>query len=218
MKDYYEILGVSRDATQEEIKRAYRKKAHQYHPDKGGDAQKFKEINEAYQVLGDPQKRAQYDRFGTAGPGFAGSGVGTSRGFGDFGFNFGDFGGLHFDFGTPFEGLGEIFDTFFSTAFSTVNAEVAITPAQAVLGDKLKVKVGQETVELTIPPGTQDGAQFRFKGKGNVIQTRRGTRRGDLILTVRLKIPQKLTRRERELWEKLKELEEAPRHQNWWQF
>lgn len=65
MSDYYQILGISKNASQDEIKRAYRRLAQQHHPDKGGDAKKFKEINEAYQVLGNPQKRAQYDRFGT---------------------------------------------------------------------------------------------------------------------------------------------------------
>ena len=64
MKDYYQILGVSRDASPEEIKKAYRKLAHKYHPDKGGDEKKFKEINEAYQVLSNKERRAQYDRFG----------------------------------------------------------------------------------------------------------------------------------------------------------
>mgnify|MGYP002685758193 CR=1 FL=1 len=67
--DYYDILGVSKTASADEVKRAYRKKAHQYHPDKGGDEKKFKEVNEAYQVLGNAQKRAQYDRFGKAGTG-----------------------------------------------------------------------------------------------------------------------------------------------------
>lgn len=69
MKDYYKILGVNKDASDEEIKKAYRKLAHQYHPDKkGGDEKKFKEINEAYQVLSDKKKREFYDRFGTAEP------------------------------------------------------------------------------------------------------------------------------------------------------
>lgn len=64
-KDYYKILGVSKNASTDEIKRAYRKLAQQYHPDKGGDPEKFKEVNEAYQILSDPQKRSQYDQFGT---------------------------------------------------------------------------------------------------------------------------------------------------------
>lgn len=95
MKDYYEILGVSRNATQEEIKKAYRRLAHKYHPDKGGDEEKFKEINEAYQVLSDPEKRRQYDAFGSAG--FSGRQdfdfskiwedlSGTASHFGDFDF------------------------------------------------------------------------------------------------------------------------------------
>jgi len=65
-KDYYKILGISKDSTQDEIKKAYYKLARQYHPDKeGGDEEKFKEINEAYQVLGDKEKRTQYDRLGS---------------------------------------------------------------------------------------------------------------------------------------------------------
>lgn len=99
-KDYYDILGVSKNASKEEIKKAYRKLAHQYHPDKpGGDEKKFKEINEAYGVLSDDKKRAQYDRFGTAEGGF---GIPT----GGFSWDF-DFGGFEND------ALSEIFETFF---------------------------------------------------------------------------------------------------------
>ena len=63
--DYYEVLGVTKSASQDEIKKAFHKLAHKYHPDKGGDEKKFKEINEAYQVLSDAQKRQQYDQFGS---------------------------------------------------------------------------------------------------------------------------------------------------------
>jgi molecular chaperone DnaJ len=107
MKDYYEILGVSRGASSEDIKKAYRQMAHKYHPDKaGGDEARFKEVNEAYQVLSDVRKKTEYDRFGrvsdnngpTAGPG----GFGWDVNFGDFG-NMGDLGDIFESF---FEGMG----------------------------------------------------------------------------------------------------------------
>lgn len=94
-KDYYSILGVERGASQEDIKKAYRRLAHQYHPDKdGGDEAKFKEINEAYQILSDYKKRTQYDQFGSVfssqgGPGFDFSGFSGGAGF-DLGDIFGD--------------------------------------------------------------------------------------------------------------------------------
>ncbi len=84
-EDYYKILGVSKNASPDEIKRAYRRLAQQYHPDKGGDPEKFKEINEAYQVLSDPQKRGQYDQFGTTFErAQAGGGAHGFEGFRDF--------------------------------------------------------------------------------------------------------------------------------------
>lgn len=101
--DYYETLGVSRTATQDEIKKAYRKLAHKHHPDKqGGDEEQFKKVSEAYEVLSDKQKRAQYDQFGSAGP----QGNPFSEGFGGFGqggftINMDDLGGF-----------GDIFDMF----------------------------------------------------------------------------------------------------------
>lgn len=99
-KDYYEILGVARGATPDEIKKAFHKLAHKYHPDKGGDEKKFKEVSEAYQILSDPKKRAQYDQFGQAFPGGGPQGPGPGFDFqwawgqpkGDFEFEFGDLG------------------------------------------------------------------------------------------------------------------------------
>src|SRR3989344_1974810 len=112
-KDYYNILGVDKSAGPEELKKAFRKKAHEFHPDKkGGDEAKFKEVNEAYQILGNEQKRKQYDQFGDAafqGQGFGGTGMswedfmraasaqGGQAGFGG--------GGVQFDFGD----IGDIF-------------------------------------------------------------------------------------------------------------
>jgi molecular chaperone DnaJ len=114
-KDFYTILGVSRDASEEDIKRAYRKLAHQHHPDKqSGNEAKFKEVNEAYQVLGNKEKRSQYDRFGqTFEGGMPGGGQGGFR-WEDFGFGGGQagpFGGG----GVNFEGgdFGDIFETIF---------------------------------------------------------------------------------------------------------
>lgn len=109
-KDYYNILGVSKTASSDEIKAAFRKKAHEHHPDKGGDAEKFKELNEANQVLGNPEKRKQYDQFGSAfqngqaGGGFNGGGFG-GQGFGGQGFGNMDFE----DLGDIFGGFGDIF-------------------------------------------------------------------------------------------------------------
>lgn len=102
--DYYKTLGVEKGASESEIKKAYRKLAQKYHPDAGGDEKKFKEVTEAYEVLGDKQKRAQYDQFGSAGANFGG---GPGGGFGGF-----DFNNVNFDFGGA-GGFGDIFDTFF---------------------------------------------------------------------------------------------------------
>jgi len=110
-KDYYKILGVNKNASQDEIRKAFHKLAHQYHPDKGGDAEKFKEINEAYQVLSDPAKRAQYDRYGQV---FDRAGAGSNAG----GFDFSNFNWENFDFGSDFGTSGsssfgsDIFDLF----------------------------------------------------------------------------------------------------------
>jgi len=115
-KDYYQILGVEKSASQDEIKKAFRKLAHQYHPDKqGGDEAKFKEANEAYAVLSDEKKRAQYDQFGSAAfNGGFGGGAGGQGGFGGFegfdfsGFGFGGQNGQSFEFD-----LGDIFGGMF---------------------------------------------------------------------------------------------------------
>ncbi len=102
-KDYYNILGVDKGASQDEVKKAFRKKAHEFHPDKKtGDEAKFKEANEAYQVLGNEQKRAQYDQFGSAEPGAGG--FGGSGGFGGF-----SQGGVNINM----DDLGDIFGDMF---------------------------------------------------------------------------------------------------------
>ncbi len=104
-KDYYNILGIDKKASKDEIKKAFHKLAHKYHPDKtSGDEAKFKEVNEAYQILSDDQKRSQYDQFGSAGPNMGGF---DTSGFGGFDFSgFQQQGGFEFDIGDMF---GDIF-------------------------------------------------------------------------------------------------------------
>lgn len=124
-KNYYDILGVKKDASKDEIKKAFRKLAHEFHPDKkGGNADKFKEINEAYSVLSDDKKRSQYDMYGQT---FAGAGAGAGANWGDFasqggpfaGWDFSGFQNGGFDFSTQGGSasgwdLGDIFGEFFS--------------------------------------------------------------------------------------------------------
>jgi len=115
-KDYYDILGVSKNSNADEIKSAFRKKAHEHHPDKGGDTEKFKELNEAYQVLGNTEKRQRYDQFGSAAfdSGGAGGwgGFNGSQGFSGFQSADGHSTGMNFDFedlGDMFGGFGDMF-------------------------------------------------------------------------------------------------------------
>ena len=106
--NYYEVLGVPKSASQDEIKKAFHKLAHKYHPDKGGDEKKFKEINEAYQVLSDKQKRAQYDQYGRVFDGAQGQ-PGGAEGFSWAWGNRPQGEEVEFDFND----IGEIFEEFF---------------------------------------------------------------------------------------------------------
>jgi curved DNA-binding protein len=215
--DHYKTLGVSKSATAEEIKKAYRKLALKYHPDRGGDEEtekKFKEANEAYQILSDPEKRKMYDQYGDSP--FANSGQSQSRGggdpFGGFqGPNGAPFGGDFSGFGFGGGGLGDIFEEFFGSAMSQIQAEIGITPAQAVLGDTISINVSGEKVEFTLPAGTQTGTSFRFAGKGKAY---RGNQRGDLILTIKIEMPRHINAEQKELWQKLKESEQQKK--KWW--
>ncbi len=108
-KDYYAILGVPKNASADDVKKAFRRLAHEHHPDKGGDAQKFKDLNEAYQILSDPQKRAAFDQYGSAAFEQGGAPGGGPGGFNFGGFDFSQGGFQQGDFGDLGDILGEMF-------------------------------------------------------------------------------------------------------------
>jgi DnaJ-class molecular chaperone len=179
-KDYYEILGVKKTATEEELKKAYRNLAKKFHPDKhkgDKDAEnKFKEISEAYAVLSDKEKRAQYDRLGREafGPGganpFAGfdfsqfmGGGGGARGRKAGGAKRG---GSSMDFTDIF---GDLFGGGFDSGPSRgedVQAETTIEFRDAILGTTLDLRIANDRVKVKIPEGIADGQTMRVRGKG----------------------------------------------------
>ena len=197
MRDYYEILGVNRGATPEEIKKAYRKLAVQYHPDKNpGDKvaeEKFKEASNAYSVLSDPEKRHVYDARGHAG--IDGMGFEGYRTMDDI------FANLNLDdiFGRgSFGGFGDAFGDAFGPRRTTaptrgrdIRMNLSIPFADAVLGAKKEVNVQGKRITLTIPPGIQDEKTLRIRGYGESLGV--GTS-GDLLVTVSVQSHPALTR------------------------
>ena len=182
-KDYYNILGVSKEASDVEIKKAYRRLAHQCHPDKkGGDEAKFKEINEAYQVLSDKQKRAQYDQFGSA---FDQAGGGAGQGFGGFDFSgfsdafSGGQGGVKFEFGGGGGGFEDIFSSAFGGRRGTkerrqkgedVSADVEISLEDASMGIEREIEM-----YVSSACSKCDGSGAEPGSKINICKTCNGT-------------------------------------------
>jgi molecular chaperone DnaJ len=180
-RDYYEVLGVSKTASADEIKKAFRKAAVKHHPDKeGGDETKFKEINEAYEILKDQQKRQRYDQFGHAGVG--GNGGGGAAGGNPFE-GFGGAQGAHFDFGDG--GLGDIFGQFFGGGQQQqqrgpkrgrdVETNLSLTFEQAIFGleEKINLDMDDECSHChgtTVEPGSSMKVCPTCKGAGQ--QTR----------------------------------------------
>lgn len=184
-KNYYDILGIKKSASKEEIKKAFRKLAHEYHPDTGGDEAKFKEINEAYQVLGNDQKRAEYDTYGQSfgGSRSGGNGAGFGgQGFG--GFDFSGFGraGQSADFEMD---LGEIFSDFFGGGAgrrsarrgSDISIDIQIPFAEAVFGTRRRVVLTKNSTCKTCDgSGAKRGSSLetctKCNGKGSIRETR----------------------------------------------
>ena len=221
--DYYKILGVPKDTPQSEIKAAYSKRSKQFHPDLHPDdpkaKAKFQLLNEAYEVLNDPDKRARYDQYGENWDKMnPGGGFGDQQGGGDpfGGFNPFSNGGNPFmgGDGSTFEfnmggagGFSDFFTSLFgemagrraqsarqqqhSSAPAESHATIDIDMYTALLGGEVIIESGTEKLKLRLKPCTQPGSKLRLKGKGG------GGR--DLILTINVTLPTSLTPRQQEL-------------------
>lgn len=213
-RDYYETLGVSKTATEDEIRSAFRKLARKYHPDVAKDKkaaeEKFKQINEAYEVLSDPEKRKKYDQLGEnwnqpggfqPPPGWGGQ----QPGGGSYQWG-GDNGGVQFEFGGT--GFSDFFEAFFgggrarspfggfgggeATAArgDDVEADIMVTLEEALRGSTRTVSLRRpgsnkvESYQVKIPRGVHEGQRIRLAGQGEA--GARGGKRGDLFLRVRL--------------------------------
>jgi len=214
-KDYYKILGVDKKASQDDIKKAYRKLAVKYHPDKNpGDKKaedKFKDINEANDVLGDPEKRKKYDELGANWQQYQQQGGNPS----DFDFsqwaNRGGAGGGSYGFGG---GGGENFSDFFETLFGSgfggarqrnykargedLQAETELTLEEAFTGTTRQVNLNGQKLNLKLKPGIREGQVLRMKGKGRAGVN--GGENGDLYITVHIKKHHRHEREEDDLY------------------
>jgi DnaJ-class molecular chaperone len=209
-KNYYDILGVSETATDDEIKKAFRKQAMQHHPDKWGDQEEFKKINEAYQVIGDTEKKQQYD---TVRKGWYGGGFWWQWGFGGFGWGggFGWFGdNVQFQFGG-----GDINDIFgdliggmfgwggysnrprkgddvelqlnisFEQAYAWLEKDITYQKVTQIDQQSRKMIQSNDTVQLSVPAGIASGQYLKFGEKGHI--GRNGWPAGDLYVKIYVK-------------------------------
>lgn len=209
-KDYYKILGVSKSATEKDIKQAYRRLARKYHPDVNpGDKQaeeKFKEVSEAYEILSDSDKRTKYDQFGqywqqmgSAGPG-PGRPPGGEQGFDGFNFDIGGAGGF-----------GDIFEVIFGNRAGRQSGgarreapkgqdleyEMEVTLEEAFHGATKKLTLNGKKVEVKVPKGVKEGSRIRLAGQGS---PGFGGKRGDLYLIAKMRPHSKFERKGDDLY------------------
>jgi curved DNA-binding protein len=219
--DYYKTLGVAKTATQDEIKKAFRQQAKQYHPDKNPDnpeaERKFKEINEAYEVLGDEKKREQYDMFGREAY------EGTTRVITKNGQQKKVSIPPGADTGTRVRMAGEGAPGMFGSQPGDLYLVVEVTPDSqfdrkgddlsvdvnvdmftAMLGGSVEIPTMTRPVRLNIPAGTQSGRKFRLAGKG-MPMLRQGATFGNLVARVQITVPENLNDEQKRLVEQLRD-------------
>lgn len=225
--DYYKILGVDRNIPQDKVREAYRKRAKQFHPDLHPNdpkaKAKFQALNEAYDVISDPEKRKKYDQYGEKwreADAYAQQGGAGGQGFGNYGWGAGSNAG-----GSPFEGFdfsgfgagGSGFSSFFQDLFGAktgrsrssraqsgmrqntgeMNANVNIDLYTALLGGEVMIQLtGGQKIKLKVKPETQNGTKVRLRGKG---YDRGDGTIGDLIITYNVKLPTNLTEHQKDL-------------------
>ena len=204
--DYYKTLGVPRTATADEIKKAFRKLARTHHPDAGGDEAKFKELNEAYEVLSDDKKRKLYDQYGTANEnqipqGWGGGSVNVEDIFGGAGGGFGSWADILESIRHGEGAFGTDWDFNDMSGFGggrqprprkgqDMNVTLNVTFDEAFKGAEKRVTVRvpgrgeSETLTVKIPAGAVDGGRLRFKGKGGPGEN--GGAAGDLLITTKI--------------------------------
>ncbi|MEE9512434.1 MAG: J domain-containing protein [Anaerolineales bacterium] len=216
-KDYYQVLGVDRSASSDEIKRVYRKLALKFHPDKNPDdnqaEERFKEINEAYEVLGDSTKRAKYDQLGSSYRSWERTGSKTGSYDWSEWMSGGQEGGVRVDIGDIGDVFGD-FSDFFSAIFGgmgtqkqgyrtqgrrqgrDINQPVTITLGEVNTGTTRVLTINGKNIEVTIPPGARTGTKVRVSGLGEV----GAQKSGDLFLLINVEPDTRFKRKKDDLY------------------
>jgi curved DNA-binding protein len=190
MTDYYSILGLSKSASTDEIKKAYRSMAMKHHPDRGGDESKFKQINEAYEILSDPEKKQMVDmgvdpKAQQQGPG------GFQQGPFEFHFGSGNFEDVFSQFGFGFGGRRS------QKRNRSINITVEISLEDVLTGKEINAEISvpngsTRTITINVPPGIDNGQQVRYRGLGD--NSIPGVPPGDLLVDIRVKADRRFRR------------------------